>query len=1174
MRNYLLILLLLGLFQARATVFTVTSQLDDGSPGTLRWAITSANNNLPSPFADTIVFNIPNPGPINRRTIVLGSELPPLSSNLVIDGTTQLGAPPIGTSDARILIVPRRIDLCAVGLRIENASHIEIYGLAFANFINNPPTDPLDYRDAIYMKDVSDIIIGAPGMGNAFTGCFYAIRHQPIAGRVPPPPAFGLNITIQGNVIGRNPNAGGPGGGGQGSGVVNGVLLQSVTNVTIGGWRPGEGNEFLTFLSAINITAGLKGLGAGKDIVVVKNTIEPGVRPSAIPFALTNFGIQVNDIAPASRIPYKVIISGNQLSNTGVSVGGFSDAMLVVNNNIDCFADTDEVHFTNALSINNCDSVLVGGTDSANSIRNAAAYGVFASSSKYVTISKNSIVCSGVLGIGVFTVAVPVPQITEIVVDPTVSVVQGKTCAGCAVEVFRNNECTNLLYNGKQYEATVVADANGDWQYNGAVNCNYTFTTTNTAGTTSRFYALEDFIFTSTGAVIKNASCGRSNGSITGIKIFAAVDFFWTDAAGNVVGRDTNLINVPAGTYTLNATKQNVLCSKNFEFTIGDIEPVIDESLLRLNNPVPNCNVRGSITGIVVTGGPLSAFRLQWFNQAGVQVGAGLSLTNVPQGTYTFRVSVIADPTCSVTSGPYTLVDLPAPAFDLSAVVVTNSTCGKNNGSITGVNIIDANRNPTFAWIDERGATVATTKDLLNALPGKYFLRYNDDSPCPAMITGDYQINNDGLVSIDVSAMVVEPSGCTVVRGAIKNITVTGANQVEWVNIATGAIVGSNVDLLTVPAGNYRLRAFDTNFNCADSTADINIPFTAIQQLTVTSKLVKDEFCTAANGSIQNLVFATVPVGYTFKWIRNTNDTFSTVLAINNLKAGDYTLIAYDSNGCVQTVLQQRINDHPSPVIDEGGKQVTNDICTQLLGSIKNINVSGGDAPLAYTWYSSPANAFIDNGLSLVKRPTGNYYMVVTDANGCMDTTTTIFIDDESPVIPPPLYEDVYVKRFTSSRFTLLNPATEPYLYEFFDDATSNTPIASNTTGAFSTPVLSADRFYYVHRVVGSCKSVRIKVPVYVIDFSKVFVPNAFTPDGDGRNDVLRIRVYGKIIIDQFVVYNRWGQPVFLSGDVRRGWDGTYKGQPAAPGNYIWTIQGYDIDGTPINMKGSVMIIR
>jgi gliding motility-associated-like protein len=385
-------------------------------------------------------------------------------------------------------------------------------------------------------------------------------------------------------------------------------------------------------------------------------------------------------------------------------------------------------------------------------------------------------------------------------------------------------------------------------------------------------------------------------------------------------------------------------------------------------------------------------------------------------------------------------------------------------------------------------------------------------------------------------------------------------------------VVSTSINLVNVPAGTYYLRAFDTSFGCADSTSGITIGTTPVQQLSVTSKLVKDEICTGANGSIQNLVFANAPVGYTFKWIKAPADTFSTALSITGLAAGDYTLIAYDSNGCVQTVLQQRLNDHPSPAIDERGKVIKDDICTQQLGSIQGITVSGGDAPLGYTWFSSPANTIAGNTPGLVKLNGGNYYMIVSDANGCSDTTTTIFVDDKSPVIPPPLYEEVYVKRFTTGRFTPLNPGTGTY--EFFDDATSSNPILTNTTGAFTTPVLSAGRDYYVRFVTGSCKSVRTKVHVYVIDFSKVFVPNAFTPNNDGINDVLRIKVYGKIIIDQFVVYNRWGQTVFLGGEVNKGWDGTYKGQPAAAGNYIWTIQGYDIDGTPINLKGSVMIIR
>jgi hypothetical protein len=57
---------------------------------------------------------------------------------------------------------------------------------------------------------------------------------------------------------------------------------------------------------------------------------------------------------------------------------------------------------------------------------------------------------------------------------------------------------------------------------------------------------------------------------------------------------------------------------------------------------------------------------------------------------------------------------------------------------------------------------------------------------------------------------------------------------------------------------------------------------------------------------------------------------------------------------------------------------------------------------------------------------------------------------------------------------------------------------------------------------------------VKVIDFSNVYVPNAFTPNNDGRNDVLKVKVYGKIILDGFTIYNRWGQPIFFTTDVNQ----------------------------------------
>lgn len=1161
-------MLFLLAFTSRADTYLVTRRVDDTNPGSLRWAILSANSNTPSAAPDSILFNLPNATTTAQRTILLNTELPVLTSNIVIDGTSQLSGPPVGTAGARIFLSPRIFDSCKRGLVIEDAENIEIYGLGFIRFINSDPTVTEEYSDGIYMRAVRNITIGAPDKGNTFIGCFYGIRHVGTLPRNPAVIFYGANITIQGNTMGPQPAVGS---GTSARGLVNGISLFNVTNVKIGGWERGEENEIMAFLTGINISVRTRALNDRGDIIVVQNQIYPGKLPPTIPFTIPLSGITIVEADPDNIIVYPVVVSGNVLQNARMMITDFKAAMRIVNNELDCDYDTSQAHQNVGIWLSECDTAMIGGTDSANIIKNSAANGVLLLECKYITVSKNSIFCNEAQGINVFSTQVTVPRITDLLVDAS-GLITGKTCPGCKVEAFSTQQCQNLLYNGQNYRATITADATGDWSYNAPTNCNATFTTTDQEGTTSKFYAYVDFLFKGETVVLQNASCGRSNGSITGVVIYPGVSFYWEDDAGNVISRDTNLVNVPAGIYRLVCTKENVLCTKSWTFQLSDIQPAIDERNVVLRNPVPGCNILGAINGLTVSGGSPGFFRYQWFNAAGVQVGSGISLQNVPQGDYSIKVSVLFDTTCFVTAGPYMLRDVAAPVMDLTNVTITDATCAKANGSITGIRITDGAANPVYRWFNNNNTVAGTSADLLNVPPGKYYLHYDDASPCPPITSPVYNIGNNGLVEIDVSAMLVLPSGCTVVKGAIKNIVVTGANRIEWVALSTGLVIGTSPDLLNVPAGGYRLRAFDSQFGCADSTGIIEIPFTPVQPLAIVTKSVKDDFCTGANGFIRDMVFSPAPLGYTFKWVKNATDTFATTLNISGLSKGAYTLLAYDSNGCVQVAMQQVLNDHPSPVLDESGKQVKPDICTQQLGSIQQIAVSGGDAPLGFNWYTSPGNVVIGQTNALVKRGTGNYYLIVRDANGCADTSSVIFVADESPVIDPPQYDEVYVKRNTTGKFVPLNPATEG-VYTFYDEG-SSVPFFSNTTGIYVTPVLAADRIYYVRREVGSCVSVKARVKVNVIDFSKVFLPNSFTPNGDGTNDLFRIRVYGKIIIDQFVVYNRWGQAVFLTGDQRKGWDGTAKGQPQPADTYVWTVKGADIDGTPIFIRGIVVLVR
>jgi gliding motility-associated-like protein len=89
-----------------------------------------------------------------------------------------------------------------------------------------------------------------------------------------------------------------------------------------------------------------------------------------------------------------------------------------------------------------------------------------------------------------------------------------------------------------------------------------------------------------------------------------------------------------------------------------------------------------------------------------------------------------------------------------------------------------------------------------------------------------------------------------------------------------------------------------------------------------------------------------------------------------------------------------------------------------------------------------------------------------------------------------------------------------------------------------------------------------------------IYVPTAFTPNGDGKNDVLKPVAAGMQKFEYFNIYNRWGQLIFNSGRESNGWDGTINGQLQQPGVFVWMVKGIDYTGTSYFKKGTVTVIR
>ncbi len=235
------------------------------------------------------------------------------------------------------------------------------------------------------------------------------------------------------------------------------------------------------------------------------------------------------------------------------------------------------------------------------------------------------------------------------------------------------------------------------------------------------------------------------------------------------------------------------------------------------------------------------------------------------------------------------------------------------------------------------------------------------------------------------------------------------------------------------------------------------------------------------------------------------------------------------------------------------------------VGGSAQLQAGGGSI---YSW--TPA-AFltatnIPNPVSV--RPTDNvrYVVTVKDVLGCpkpVRDTVIVFVDkiianagprDTSVVLGQPL--QLGASGGTNYSWT---PIT------WLDNPNISNPVA-----------LPQSNIQYVVRVsndIGCFNTDTILVKVFRLS-PGLFVPNAFSPNGDGLNDVFRPIAIGMKSVDIFRVYNRWGQLLYSGTGKDAGWDGKFGGRPQEAATYVWYAEGVDYLNNKIKQKGTVILIR
>jgi gliding motility-associated-like protein len=151
--------------------------------------------------------------------------------------------------------------------------------------------------------------------------------------------------------------------------------------------------------------------------------------------------------------------------------------------------------------------------------------------------------------------------------------------------------------------------------------------------------------------------------------------------------------------------------------------------------------------------------------------------------------------------------------------------------------------------------------------------------------------------------------------------------------------------------------------------------------------------------------------------------------------------------------------------------------------------------------------------------------------------------------------------------------ATGGVTYQWIPATNLSNPAIANPVASYSAPSAGILYKVLVYNVAGCIDSAFVRVKVFQI-MPSVFVPNAFTPNRDGKNDLLRPIAVGMARIDYFQIYNRWGQLVFRTSSNEHGWDGTIAGKLQPSGTYVWVVKAVDYTGAPYMQRGTLVLVR
>ncbi|MCD6066368.1 MAG: hypothetical protein K0S33_1194 [Bacteroidetes bacterium] len=406
-----------------------------------------------------------------------------------------------------------------------------------------------------------------------------------------------------------------------------------------------------------------------------------------------------------------------------------------------------------------------------------------------------------------------------------------------------------------------------------------------------------------------------------------------------------------------------------------------------------------------------------------------------------------------------------------------------------------------------------------------------------------------------LAATTVVINDTTVCNGDIASLSASGADTYVWSAGITPTGV-TTASIAPVSTATYTVTGTTTITGCSDSAQFI----VTVNNLPVLS-VPNDTVCMGSAA----LLVASGATSYLWS-TSSTNDSITFVPAAAG--ATTFTVTGTTANCSSDTVVSVVTKATPAlatPVIETA-------VCSLPNGSIVAA-VSGGTTPYSYSWTAVPGGTTVGSSDTLANVMAGQYQLTVTDSNSCVVTGGPYTVNDSALV----------TAQFTANPTSGISPLTVSFINITTGTNTYSWNLGNGQTSVLQSPpaqIYTSDGTYTITLAVdnGTCKDTATTTISVTSKSTVDTIPNVFSPNGDGINDVFEFRA-NNTVIELFEVYNRWGVKVYEAPELatlsKVIWDGhTTSGLPCSEGTYFYIFKATGNDSTGFEVSGFLTLVR